>query len=214
MQAWLNEFQRKVLNTFGERVVFLGLQGSVGRGEATEKSDIDVVVVLDWLDYNDLMRYRETIADLPRRDRICGFIAGRTELSGWEPSDLFQLYHDTVPLYGTWDWLGDCISREDVRRALHLGACNIYHICCHNALHGRKERTLAGLLKNAVFVMQAKYYYDTGTYVRTKAELARRLSGGDAEILNLLLSKSWINNIDGASEQLMTWAGEIVRTYA
>ena len=214
MQAWLNEFQRKVLNTFGKRVVFLGLQGSMGRGEATEESDIDVVVVLDRLDYDDLMRYRETIADLPERERICGFIAGQPELANWDSSDLFQFYHDTVPLYGSLNWLAPRIGREDVRRALHLGACNIYHICCHNALHGRKERTLAGLLKNAVFVLQAKYFYDTGSYVRTKAELVQRLTGLDAEILELLLNKSWINNIDSASERLLVWAGEIIRTYA
>ena len=33
---WMNIFLQKLEETFGERVWFVGLQGSYGRGEATE----------------------------------------------------------------------------------------------------------------------------------------------------------------------------------
>ena len=43
----MDEFLQALDRAFGERVWFVGLQGSYGRGEATETSDIDVVVILD-----------------------------------------------------------------------------------------------------------------------------------------------------------------------
>ena len=47
MKEWLNRFAERVLQTFPGRTLFVGIQGSQGRGEATADSDIDVVVVLD-----------------------------------------------------------------------------------------------------------------------------------------------------------------------
>ena len=53
---------------FGERFLYLGLQGSHLRGEATEKSDIDVVVILDTLTVKDLETYKAIVARLPFSD--------------------------------------------------------------------------------------------------------------------------------------------------
>ena len=47
--VWMKNFLQTLNETFGDRVWFVGLQGSYGRGEATETSDIDVVVILDEL---------------------------------------------------------------------------------------------------------------------------------------------------------------------
>ena len=47
--TWMNGFLKSIDEAFGDRVWFVGLQGSYGRGEATEASDIDVVVILDEL---------------------------------------------------------------------------------------------------------------------------------------------------------------------
>lgn len=44
-------------DTFGNRVWFVGLQGSYGRGEARDTSDIDVVVILDELSASDIGVY-------------------------------------------------------------------------------------------------------------------------------------------------------------
>lgn len=49
IKNWIAEFTNKVEQTFSDRVWFIGLQGSYGRGEATDTSDIDVVVILDEL---------------------------------------------------------------------------------------------------------------------------------------------------------------------
>ena len=47
--AWMQTFLQILNETFRDRVWFVGLQGSYGRGEATETSDIDIVVILDKL---------------------------------------------------------------------------------------------------------------------------------------------------------------------
>ena len=58
MNAWMTQFLQTLDAQFGPRVWFAGLQGSRGRGEATETSDIDVVVILDTLDAADVRAYR------------------------------------------------------------------------------------------------------------------------------------------------------------
>lgn len=45
--VWMQNFLLTLNESFENRVWFVGLQGSYGRGEATEASDIDVVVILD-----------------------------------------------------------------------------------------------------------------------------------------------------------------------
>ena len=45
IKAWVNTFEKRVEQTFADRVWFIGLQGSYGRGEATDTSDIDIVVI-------------------------------------------------------------------------------------------------------------------------------------------------------------------------
>ena len=47
ISAWMQNFLQALNETFRDRVWFVGLQGSFARGEATETSDIDVVVILD-----------------------------------------------------------------------------------------------------------------------------------------------------------------------
>ena len=90
IQNWMRTFTRKLEKTFPNRVWFIGLQGSYGRGDATDSSDIDVVVILDQLGTEDLSHYSRMLDTLPNRELVCGFVSGKSELLNWEPSDLFQ----------------------------------------------------------------------------------------------------------------------------
>ena len=94
LENWLQDFTKKINESFPKRIIFIGIQGSYARGEATENSDIDVVVIFDKLIYSDLKRYDEIISKMPMREKICGFISGKKELENWDRSDLFQFYHD------------------------------------------------------------------------------------------------------------------------
>ena len=135
INAWMEKFQRALAQTFPGRLWFVGLQGSRARGEATAESDIDVVVVLDTLAAEDIRRYSAMLDTLPERHLICGFLSGRDELLHWAASDLFQFCHDTRPYLGSLDDVLALVSENDVRQAVHLAACNIYHACVHNIVH-------------------------------------------------------------------------------
>ena len=54
INVWLDIIIKKLQNEFGQRLLFVGLQGSYNRGEETPNSDIDIVVILDSLSFEDL----------------------------------------------------------------------------------------------------------------------------------------------------------------
>ena len=219
IDVWVNEFLVKIRQLFGERLLFVGLQGSYNRGEATDHSDIDMVVILDQVTPADLRQYSAMLDGLPNREKACGFIAGQQELRHWEPPDLFQFYHDTTPLIGTLDELISAISREDVQRAIRLGACNIYHICGHNLVHAKEPRTLKGLYKAATFTVQAIYFEQTGDYVSQKVDLLPLLQPAEKAILQTAMDlkaepEKAAEEFDTYADQLFNWASEVIALYS
>lgn len=94
IDSWMALLQDRLLETFGDRVVFVGLQGSHARGEATEGSDIDTVVILDSVCPEDIVSYRGILDSMPRRELACGFLSGVGELSGWASSLISEFGSD------------------------------------------------------------------------------------------------------------------------
>lgn len=208
VSAWLDLFLRALDSTFGERVWFAGLQGSYGRGEATETSDIDLVVILDELSAADIKVYHAMLDALPHRELICGFLSGRKEILNWEASDLFQFYHDTRPIRGSLDELKRLLDDEAVNRAIRIGACNIYHGCVHNMLYEKSGELLRSLYKSASFVIQAICYRQTGKYVSGLKELAKTVSPQERAICETLMHLKGGGTVefDEMSEGLFAWA--------
>ena len=186
--SWTAKFLKTVDEAFGNRVWFVGLQGSYGRGEATDTSDIDVVVILDELSASDIQKYNAMLDALPHRELICGFLSGKDELLHWEPSDLFQFYYDTTPIKGSLDELLTVIDEAAIDRAIKIGACNIYHGCVHNMLHEKSEDILKGLYKSASFVVQAIVFKQTGKYIKRQSELRDVVSADERVIVDTFLS--------------------------
>ena len=215
MDTWMDTFVKRMRQTFGERVAFIGLQGSRARGEAGPESDIDVVVVLDTLNAGDICAYRAALQGLPEHEKICGFLSGRAELSAWEKGDLFQFVHDTVPFYGDLSAITPPLNREDARRAALAGACNIYHGCVHNLLFERDADVLYGLYKTAGFALRAKHFWQTGAYVSKTDELAGMLPEGEARLLTERDDVEALVADGEAFEEfsriLFAWAGETIR---
>ena len=207
---WTARFVQIMEETFAERVRFIGIQGSCGRGEATADSDIDMVVILDTFSYADLQLYSHTLDGMEHRGKLCGFISGCRELQCWDSAELFQFYHDTVPLSGDLDWLKPLITPESIRRAIHTGACGIYHACVHNAVHEKEPSALRPLFKSAAFVLQAKHFYDTGIYIRKKTDLIGALSGSDSLILRQSMTGCDPLPFDAASRLLMEWSSGLI----
>ena len=213
LEIWTDEFLNAVNQNFPGRVWFVGLQGSYGRGEATENSDIDMVVILDQVSPADLGAYRRMLDGLPHREKLCGFLSGREELVSWDPADLFQLYFDTIPLSGSLDAIRPLLNGEAVNRAIKMGACNIYHGCVHNMLHGRSEEVLRGLYKTASFVIQAICYRRNGVYIRNMTQMRGKLSTEDWGIVDtfLAMKQGVFPDFDEASRRLFVWAGGWIR---
>ena len=214
--TWVEKFSISVQEAFPDRVWFIGLQGSYGREEATDSSDIDMVVILDKLSIEDIRRYDALINTLPNRELICGFLSGMDELMNWEASDLFQFYHDTRPIKGNLDDLLAQIEENAVNKAIKSGVCNIYHACVHNLLYEKNENILKELYKSASFVVQAIWYKQSGEYVRHKQDLLNKVHDEEKTIISAFLhirnsekidfellsntlfewSKCWINRIN------------------
>ena len=208
ISVWTQNFLRSLNGIFENRVWFVGLQGSYARGEATETSDIDTVVILDELSAGDIQTYGAMLDTLPQRELICGFLSGRNELMNWEPSDLFQFCHDTVPIMGSLDTVMALIDEHAVNRAIKTGACNIFHGCVHNMLHEKSEDILRELYKSASFVVQAIAFRRTGNYIRRQKELLQAVSAEERVIVEtcLHLKNGGAVDFSPMSETLFVWA--------
>ena len=208
VSAWIDVFLSTLSERFGARVWFVGLQGSYGRCEATETSDIDVVVILDELSASDIQTYRAMLDTLPHRELICGFLSGKNEILNWEPSDLFQFCYDTRSIKGSLDEVLALVDGSAVDRAIKIGACNIYHGCVHNMLHERSEEILKGLYKAASFVVQAICFKQTGTYVSGQNELMSVVSPAERTVAETFweLKHGGAVRFEEMSESLFSWS--------
>ena len=208
IKTWMDKFLLKLDETFGERVWFVGLQGSYCRGEATEKSYIDTVVILDELSALDIKIYNDMLDSLPERELICGFLSGKNEILNWEPSDLFQFYYDTKPIKGSLDELLEKIDDSAIERAIKSGVCNIYHGCVHNMLYEKSEEILRGLYKAASFVIQAICFKENGKYIILQKDLLEVVSEDEKRIVEtfLYLKNDGTVEFDKMSENLFEWS--------
>ncbi len=206
--AWCKDFLQALEEAFPDRVCFVGLQGSYGRGEATDSSDIDMVVIFDELSDGDIQRYSALLDNMPNRELTCGFLSGRNELMHWEVSDLFQFYHDTMPIKGSLDNLLPQIDEAAVNKAIKIGVCNIYHACVHNLIYEKDESILKGLYKSASFVVQAVWYKQSGEYVKHQQELLKKVNDKEKKIVSTFLNikNDETINFEEASNTLFQWS--------
>ena len=212
IKIWMDNFLKSLNECFGGRVWFVGLQGSYARGEATENSDIDMVVILDELSATDIAAYNKMLNALPHRNLVCGFLSGKNEILNWEPSDLFQFYYDTKSVKGSLDELLPLIGDEAVTRAIKTGVCNIYHGCVHNMLIDKSEEVLKGLYKSASFVIQAITFQKTGKYITHQKDLINVVSTDEKVIVEtfLKLKNGEKVNFETMSENIFNWAKKMI----
>ena len=208
VNTWMQDFLQTLNETFANRVWFVGLQGSYGRGEATEMSDIDIVVILDELSAMDIQAYNDMLNTLSHRELLCGFLSGKKEIMNWEPSDLFQFCHDTTPIKGSLNEVLTLVDESALNRAIKIGACNIFHGCVHNMLYEKSEDILRGLYKSASFVVQAIAFKQTGNYISHQKELLQVVSSDERDIVETFLNLKNGETADFTlkSETLFAWS--------
>ena len=215
-EFWMQDYLRTVRDVFGERVHFVGLQGSRARGESGPGSDIDVVLLLDELRWQDVLSYRCAIEGLPLRELVCGFVSGVEELAAWDAGELVFFYHDTVPVFGSLDFVRPLFGPRDVLRAVRQRACGICHAAVHNGVHARSADALREICKSAIFVLRAAGFAQTGQWVFHTGDLEKVLRGEDLEAF--CAARAFLENpcqtqqaLDGLSGLLLGWAQGIVK---
>ena len=186
LDSYLNNLISSCRAAFGERLLYVGLQGSWLRGEAHEGSDIDVMVILDQFFIQDMDRYREILKKIGFYERSCGFIYGRDELLRWNPMEICQLRYTTKDLFGVLADYLPSVTREDEINYVKLSLGNLYHELCHRYIHADREKNVAsfrGTCKVVFFLMQNLHYLESGRSIHTKGELKEAVSAEDRRVL-------------------------------
>lgn len=186
VENYIAEITAKLRAKFGDRLVYVGLQGSYLRGEATDTSDVDVMVVLDRLSVDDLDAYRAIVESLPRPDLSCGFICGADDLARWNPLEICHLLHTTRDCFGSLDKLVPEYDERDLRNFVKMSVNNLYHELCHSRIHADRDalaRRLPALYKSTFFVLQNLHYLRGGEFALSKKQLLPMLDGADREVL-------------------------------
>lgn len=210
IQIYLDRLIGGLTHTFGDRLLYVGLQGSYLRGEATETSDIDVMVIFDEIDVSTLDTYRELLISVGDYDRSCGFVCSREDMAAWNTTEVCHLLHTTRDLYGRLADFVPAYTREDVIQYVKVSVGNLYHELCHRYIHASRDKNqarLAASCKSVFFILQNVHYLKTGSFVATKKELLEALEGDDREILalSLRLSEGESPDFDNDFAGLLRW---------
>ncbi len=214
IEEWLNLAIEKLQKTFAHNLLFVGLQGSYNRGEATLESDIDLVVILEELNFEDLKQYRQIIDTMPDKELACGFISGKQELQNWSKADLFQFFYDTKSLVGNLEDIIQPPTIEDIKKSIKTSSETLYHAAVHSFVHSTNyEEDLKNLYKMTFFILQAKYFINTNTYIKTKSELVECLQGTDKEILNTCINRKQLDStneieLENLYKKLIDWTSK------
>ena len=189
MEVYLQKLLAACQQAFGADLLYMGLQGSWRRGEATEHSDIDVVVVLETFGTEQMRTYRRILEQVGFEERSCGFICGRRELQNWNRLELCQLQNETQDYYGSLAPLLPVYSRDDVRVYLLFSLNAFYHELCHRYIHACPEENEAAMpfyAKTVFYMLQNLYWLRDGVYYQNRKELAAHLRGEDQQLFNIM----------------------------
>lgn len=204
---YIESFLKAAKDVYGERLVYVGLQGSYLRGEAHENSDIDIMVLIDGFSVSDMDQYREILNRIGHVEKSCGFICGKDDMMNWNPLESIQLQYTTKDLYGTLTDFLPAATREDEINYVKLSIGNLFHEICHRYIHGGREKSalkLRGTCKGQFFIIQNLYYLESGDFVGTKKALKERVSDEDRAMLELAeLPDDY--DFDAAYDSLFKW---------
>lgn len=216
VENYIAEITAKLRAKFGERLLYVGLQGSYLRGEATDTSDVDVMVVLDRLSVDDLDGYRAIVESLPRPDLSCGFICGADDLAKWNPLEICHLLHTTRDCFGSLAELVPDHDERDLRSFVKTSVNNLYHELCHGYIHADRAELagrLPALYKSTFFALQNLHYLRGGEFAQSKQQLLSMLDGADREVLDRAMRLSAGEGFDFSDNYrlIFNWCRDTLR---
>lgn len=191
IDEYVDELIILLKDAFGERLMYIGLQGSYLRNEETKNSDIDIMAVIDNISVEDLNTYQKALVSVGNFDKSCGFICGKADLEHWNPLEICHLLNTTKDYYGELKNFVPAYTIEDERNYVKLSLNNLYHEICHRYIHADREYNVIKLpitCKSVFFIMQHLYYLKSGNFISTKRELLERVQDEDKIVLELSIS--------------------------
>lgn len=216
--AWMKTLLGRLRDTFGERLLFAGLQGSYRRGEAKETSDIDVVAILDKISVPDLDAYRAVVRVMPEGEKACGFFGGQAELAAWPAHDRFALMMDTRAYYGDLSSLAPPCERADVVEGARIAAGNLYHYLVHSYLYAKpsdRAEVLGAAFKSLGFLLNFLVYLKTGAFPADRASLLPLLGERERGLLAAAGHGTMTDEeITRHFSTLIEWAAQTLRELA
>lgn len=221
IDKYVEKLTAELKNAFGGRLLYIGLQGSYQRGEANENSDIDIMAVIDNMNVDDLIIYKNSIITVGDYDKSCGFICGREELKNWNSLEICHLLHTTKDIFGSLKDFVVPYTNEDVENYVKLSMGNLYHELCHRYVHNDKESNVTCFpqtCKSVFFILQNLYYLKSGEFYSTKKELLEHLDNDmDQEVLSLCIElnsgESADHDFDRAFSLLFDWCKNTLPIY-
>ena len=199
---------------FGKRLLYVGLQGSYLRGEATPESDIDIMLVLDEIHSKDLNVYRQILEELGEYNRACGFVCGRNELLNWFPEEICHVLHTTSDIYGKISDIVPNYSKKDVADYIKMSVGNLYHMLCHRRIHSEMEKNVNILplaKRDIFFILQNLYYLEDNTFIEKKTEVTSIVKGSDLQVWDCFSENVTYENIDQKLDLLLDWCKDVLK---
>ena len=188
LDKYLADLIMNCRSAFGERLLYMGLQGSWLRGEAHVNSDIDIMVILDGFSVRDMDIYRDILKEIGFYERSCGFICGKDEMKRWNPLEVCQLRHTTKDLIGVLTEYLPPAAREDEINYVNLSLGNLYHELCHRYIHADRDKNAArfrGTCKSVFYLVQNLHFLESGCFILSKKELRAAVSEEDRLVLEM-----------------------------
>ena len=214
INEYLNKLVTELKKKFGKRLIYVGLQGSYLRGEATPDSDIDVMLVLDDINTDDLEAYKQILIGLGEYDRACGFVCGRKELDNWFPQELCHVLHTTSDVYGNLQDIIPKFDRKEVADYVKMSVGNLYHMLCHRRIHSEREKNINKLpmaKRDVFFILQNLSYLESGYFIHNKVEVPTCIGGLDLKVWDRLSDKIDDDNFDATLDLMLKWCKDVLR---
>ena len=214
IDKYIKDLTAELKSAFGKRLLYVGLQGSYLRGETTEKSDIDIMAVIDGLSVGDLNTYRKALITVGNFDKSCGFICGKSDLENWNPLEICHLLNSTKDCFGELKSLVPAYSEEDERNYVRLSVNNLYHELCHRFVQADREYNISRLpasSKQVFYILQHLNYLRTGNFIQAKHDLLKALKGDDKKVLQMCINmQNGVYDFDKAFETLFNWCQRVL----
>lgn len=189
IDSWMPAAVAALERAFGQRLLFVGLQGSYRRGEATEASDLDICVILDRLDAADIAACRALFDALPEGHKAAGFLAGAAQLRAWPALELFAFVRDMDAWHGELAPLLPPVTGADIRLGCRAAVAALYHEAAQSlllaALWDARTRcdALRSLDKALFRSLQGVVFLRAGVYARERQALLALAHAGEAALL-------------------------------